>query len=497
MTQGNGTLSTIAVFGRSHALWPVAALLARHLPEYIELVLIEEDGDVDDGAALTLPWRSRFHDALGLTPVDLVKQCNGVFGLGVDLRDWRGEGSRFFLAPSGTLPAINGVALHHVMLRAATMYEDADRLDYLLRPFRFAARAAEAGKFADPADGEDSPLAMLGPTIQCERVGYAAMMKGRFPTAEARIERGRPVDVTLDPDSANIAVVALDDGRKIAADMFVDVSGTLSELIPDRLAPARHSLSAIFAFDRHVRCKRTAADLGGAPAARALAGGLLVETPVRDGICSELLFSSDATAEGTAREVCGGDGRSTPFAAFFMETPWTGNVARLGAASARLGPYMSADMLLLHEQALHLVRCIPARRDMAVEATTFNRKQLCAAEQLRDFLALPFVLNARADTPWTDIRKAELPDSLALRLAQFRSRGRFVTFDDELFDRQSWIDAMIGFGIVPERYDPLVDAMDMRRIAPALKQMVDGFDDAIDAMPDRAAYLADAGLDPR
>ncbi|MGP1353023.1 MAG: tryptophan 7-halogenase [Parasphingopyxis sp.] len=494
MTDQEKPLASIAVFGRRHALWPVASILAQNLPDRIELILIEEEGDTVDHAGLVLPWQSRFHEAIGLTPHDLAKNCNGIFGLGVELRDWRGEGSRFFLAPSGTLPAINGVALHHVMLRAACMYEDADRLDYLLQPFRFAARAAEAGKFADPADDADSPRAMLGPTVQCGRAAYAAMLKDRVPADRARVVRGRPVRVSTDAGAGHIGKVILDSGEEISADLFVDVSGTLMELLPESFDAGGRSLSDIVAFDRIVRGDAQAQSVAGHASAHALAGGLLFETPVRDTVYSELLFSSETIAESAERKLVNSGDPSAPFSAFYSHTPWTGNIARLGPASAVFGPYLSADMRLLHEQALHLVRYIPARREMTVEATAFNYAQRGAAQQLRDFIAVPFLLNGRNDAPWSGIRPVEPPESLAIRLEQFRSRGRFVTFDGELFDRQSWIDMMIAFGIVPQRYDPRVDAMDMRRIAPLLKQMTDTFTHEIAAMPDRSAYLAKAGL---
>lgn len=494
MTERDGPFASIAVFGRRHALWPVASILAQNLPDRIELILVEEEGDGEDHAGLVLPWQSRFHEAIGLTPCDVAKDCNGIFGLGVELRDWRGEGSRFFLAPSGTLPAINGVALHHVMLRAAKMYEDADRLDYLLQPFRFAARAAEAGKFSDPADDADSPRAMLGPTVQCGRAAYAAMLKDRFPAERARVLRGRPVDLPGDAGAAHIGKAILDSGEEVSADLFVDVSGTLAELIPDGFDAGKRSLADIVAFDRIVRGDAQAQSVAGHASAHAMAGGLLFETPVRDTVYSELLFSSETIAESAARKLVNSGDPSAPFSAFCSDTPWTGNVVRLGPASAAFGPYLSADMRLLHEQALQLVRYIPARREMTVEATAFNHAQRDVAHQLRDFLAVPALLNERNNAPWSDIGTLEPPESLAIRLEQFRSRGRFVTFDGELFDRQSWIDMMIAFGIVPQRYDPRVDAMDMRRIAPVLKQMTDTFTREIAAMPDRSAYLAEACL---
>ena len=494
MTDRDKPLGSIAVFGRGHALWPVATLLAQNLPERIELILVEEEDDADDHGGLVLPWQSRFHEAIGLTPRDVAKDCNGIFGLGIELRDWRGEGSRFFLAPSGTLPAINGVALHHVMLRAAKMYEDSDRLAYLMRPFRFAARAADSGKFSDPADDAESPRAMLGPTVQCGRAAYAAMLKDRFPAQRTKIVLGRPVGVSADAGAARIAKAFLDSGEEISADLFVDVSGALSEFLPGGFEAGERSLRDIVAFDRVARGYRQSTSADAHASARAMAGGLLLETPDSAGSYSELLFSSNMMTDPAAQDICGSGNKAEAVSAFYSDTPWTGNVARLGPASAALGPYLSADMRLLHEQALHLVRYIPARREMTVEATAFNHAQRSAVQQLRDFIAVPFLLNDRQDAPWSDMRAVEPPESLAIRLEQFRSRGRIVTFDGELFDRQSWIDMMIAFGILPQRYDPRVDAMDMRRIAPVLKQMTDTFTREIAAMPDRGAYLAEAGL---
>ena len=490
MSSENAPMSSIAVFGRPCEIWPVAALLARQLPSRIALSVIDDSDGPPEPAALTLPCKNPFHDAIGLDAQDLVEMCNGTLGLGVDLRYWQGDGSRFFSAASGSLPAIDGAALHHIMLRAAHMYEEPERLDYLLRPFRFAARAVEAGKLSDAADDPGSPVSLLGPTVQCDREAYGALLRERVPADVVQIDAVTAAALDMDPESEMIRAVMLDDGQEIAADLFIDVSGRLSNLLPSDHAADRQPLSDILAFDRCLSgCRIGSAGKNDHTLAQAIGGGLLVTTPLRQGAVSELLFRSEDMDDERAHMLVGAGGTPMPFTAHFCKTPWIGNLARLGGASAQLGPYLSADMRLLHEQALLLARHIPAMQDMAVEALEFNRKQRQAARQLRDFIALPFVLNRRGDAPWQTMRAAVQPESLTIRLRQFRSRGRFVTFDHELFDRQTWIDMMIGFGVVPERYDPIADAMDMRRIAPILKRIADDFTRAIEAMPDRREYL--------
>jgi tryptophan halogenase len=389
------------------------------------------------------------------------------------------------------LPQINGVALHHIMLRAALMRDEPEKLAYLFQPFRFAARAAMAGKLADPADDAQSPLRLLGPTVQIDRADYAALLKARCRAAGVEPREGRPVDVTREADSGAIASVRLEDGEDVAADLFIDASGALAGLAGDDGAARFRPLSASLAFDRSITGPGADAGDTGHTAARARAGGLLIETPLGEGRRAELLFSSAVMDEAAAQALVGGEAGSSPFAAGHAERPWTGNLVRIGGAAGRLGPYQSADMLALYEQALQLVEWLPVSTAMAIEARGYNRGQAEAIEEIRDFALLPFLLNGRSDAPWAAMREAAPPESLQMRIDQFAGRGRFLAYEHAVFDEQSWIDLLIGFGIIPRRCDPLARSLDMPRIATILRQMVAAFTGAIDAMPTQAEYRAD------
>ena len=64
-----------------------------------------------------------------------------------------------------------------------------------------------------------------------------------------------------------------------------------------------------------------------------------------------------------------------------------------------------------------------------------------------------------------------------------------VQFDGEIYEQQSWIDAMIGFGVVPERIDPMAQGFDLREMAGKLKNLTSAFDRAIASMPDHDDFL--------
>lgn len=478
----SSALSSIAVFGTRQSVWPVAALLAQNLPPRMSLTVVEDVSDTARPAALTMKVASRFHDQLGIEAQALVDQCGGRFGLGHDLVDWQGEGSRHFITASGTLPKINGVPLHQIMLRAAMMNNEPEKLAYLFQPFRFAARTALEGKFSLASDDPNSPLSMLGPMVQIDADGYAAFLSNRISGDAVTRQEGRPVRVTRAADDEDIQMVALDSALEITADLFIDTNGALSALVSDDFAQLEMP-NALMPFDR-IGTARVPSGAECHVRARALAGGVAIETPLANETDITLLYRADALDEAAVQDIIGANAIPESITFDALESPWTGNLTRIGNASASLGSLFSADIMLMQEHAMQLVRSIPATREMAIEATEFNRKHVSLFSQLRDFAILPFALNQRSDPLWAAMRECALPDTLQTRLGQFRSRGRFVTFDNEILDEQTWIETMIEFGIVPERYDPLADMFDMKQIVPVLRNLVDGFNRTIAAMPD-------------
>ncbi|MGB5724315.1 MAG: hypothetical protein WBM39_07850, partial [Parasphingorhabdus sp.] len=147
MSGGDQRVKRIAIFGKSHELWPVAALIGKDLPADMGLIVVEDSNPVDP-AAVTIRLDDPFLVRLGIGADELRTLDSAAFSLGTELLDWQEQGSRFFLTGSGNLPAIDDIAIHQIMLRAAITYEQPDRLSYLYQPFRLPARAAEAGKFA-------------------------------------------------------------------------------------------------------------------------------------------------------------------------------------------------------------------------------------------------------------------------------------------------------------------------------------------------------------
>jgi tryptophan halogenase len=96
----------------------------------------------------------------------------------------------------------------------------------------------------------------------------------------------------------------------------------------------------------------------------------------------------------------------------------------------------------------------------------------------------------RLDTPfWRYCRNMDIPQSLARRIQLFRETGRVFRVSNELFAENSWIQVMLGQGITPEQYHPIVDVMgdeELKRFLGAIKSSVDG---TVAQLPSHQAYV--------
>jgi len=94
----------------------------------------------------------------------------------------------------------------------------------------------------------------------------------------------------------------------------------------------------------------------------------------------------------------------------------------------------------------------------------------------------PCVLGAAGDL--------RLPDTLQEKLDLFRSRGRVFRENDELFGEESWIQVILGQGIIPQSYDPLVDVQSEERIGEYLDNVENVIRKCVEVMPTHAQFIA-------
>jgi tryptophan halogenase len=182
--------------------------------------------------------------------------------------------------------------------------------------------------------------------------------------------------------------------------------------------------------------------------------------------------------------------RRIPFRTGRRKKFWVGNCVAVGLAAGFLEPLESTSIHLIQTAVLKLLALFPDLTFDAADIDAFNRHTSGEYERIRDFLILHYKVTQRTDTPfWRYCSEMAIPDAVSETRELFESSGRMFISADHLFTGASWLSVMLGQGLRPRRYDPLVDTIPDRELEAHMDLIRREIAQALTSMPEHMEYV--------
>jgi hypothetical protein len=491
----------IVIVGGGTAGWMAAAPLALRLagagPNACEVTLVEspEIGTIGVGEA-TLPTIRFYNNSLGLDGVDFIRKTQATFKVGIEFCDWGHLGNRFFHGFGDFGPPLGSHAAHMGWLRLSREFENMPPLD----EWSVATMMARHDKFMPPSPEQPAVTDAFSYGFHFDAGLYANYLRDFAVKHGARRIEGTIVGVDQHPETGFITAVRLRDGQSVEGDLFIDCSGFRGLLIEETLHAGYEDWSDYLPCNsaQAVPCAK-APVLTPYTRSTAREAGWTWRIPLQHRTGNGHVYSNAFTSDERARDVLleGLDGealdepRQLRFVTGRRKRSWVKNCVAVGLSAGFVEPLESTSIALIETAVGKLVELFPDRAMRPELADEFNRYMGGRYESVRDFIVMHYKLTTRDDTEfWRYCANMPIPDTLRHQIELFRETGRVTILDPDGFNEPSFVAMLTGLGVMPKRYDVMVDRLDIRQVHGHFASLREMIAKAVAGMPDHGAYIA-------
>jgi tryptophan 7-halogenase len=479
----------VVIAGGGTAGWMVAAGISKTLGKRLDIKLIESDeiGTVGVGEA-TIPTLMNFHSLLEINEQEFMAATMATFKLGISFENWRNVNEDYIHSFGLTGTDHWTAGFQHFWMKGRERNLAGDYGDYCLE-----LRAAQENRFAHlPRNGMNYAY-HLDASLYAK---YLRKFSERFGVQ--RIE-GKIATVNTDVASGHITSLKLDSGDDIEGDLFIDCTGFRALLIGQTMKVEYEDWSHWLYCDSAVALQTEL--VGDAvPYTRSIArkSGWQWRIPLQSRVGNGIVYSSryidDEDAKQTLLSNIEGkpltDPRVIRFRPGQRRKNWSGNCVAIGLSSGFLEPIESTSIHLIQRGIIRLMQMFPTNGICQSDVDEYNQQSSAEIQHIRDFIVLHYHVTNRRDTPfWQDCSNMDIPASLRHRIELFRETGRVFRIPNELFAENSWIQVMLGQGIMPKQHHQVADLMGDEELSGFLGAIRSSIDKTVAQLPPHQAYV--------
>jgi tryptophan halogenase len=479
----------VVIAGGGTAGWMAAASIAKLIGRTVDVTLVESDAIPTVGVGeATIPSLLVLHQLLEIDEREFVRAVQGTFKLGISFENWRDVNKDYIHSFGWTGKDCWAAGFQHFWLKGMRQG--------IAEPFgQYCPElvAAERNRFV-VAQREG-----LNYAYHLDAGLYAKFLRRLAEAHGARRREGTIEQVKQDPANGYITGLVLKSGEEIEGDLFIDCTGFGGLLIEKVLHAGYDDWTHWLPCDRAVAVQ-TRSVSEPVPYTRSIArdSGWQWRIPLQHRVGNGLVFCSKYWSEdeavATLLDNVQGDTltepRVIPFRTGQRRQHWKKNCVALGLASGFIEPLESTSIHLIQRGIIRLLQMFPYDGIRQPDVVEFNDQMQTECDNIRDFIVLHYHVTERQDTAfWRHCRSMSIPESLQHRIDLFRETGRVFKVANELFGENSWIQVMLGQGLEPEQYHPIVNMMSDEELRHFLEDIRRGIIKRVDQMPTHERFI--------
>jgi tryptophan halogenase len=410
------------------------------------------------------------------------------FKLGISFENWRDVDEDYIHSFGTTGRDHWSAGFQHFWLKDRERGSDVPFGDYCLE-----LKAAQANRFAHlPKQG-------LNYAFHLDASLYAGFLRQFSEGFGVRRIEGKIAGVNTRAGDGFIESLTLESGEQVDGDLFIDCTGFRGLLIEQSLHTGYEDWSHWLPCDRAVAVQTEA--IGEAiPYTRSIAhhSGWQWRIPLQHRVGNGLVYCSRYISDDGARDLLlenlQGEKLTKPLFIRFRPGQrlrhWNRNCVALGLASGFIEPLESTSIHLIQRGIIRLMQMFPREGIRQSDIDEFNLQTRREIEHIRDFIVLHYKVTKRQDSPfWRHCQSMPVPETLAHRIDLFRETARVFKEPNELFAENSWIQVMLGQGIVPEQYHPVTNVLTDQELTKFMQDIKTQVDRTVAKLPNHQSYV--------
>jgi tryptophan halogenase len=489
----NNTIKKVVILGGGTAGWISAALIKKLLSSSVEVELVESDtiGTIGVGEA-TIPPIRLLNNVLGINEAEFIKATKATIKLAIKFENWKQQDHSYYHTFGAAGKSLAFCHFHHLLKKSGQLEDDSQLWQYDLNYL-----CAEAGKFAQ-INAKD-PILELPYAYHFDAGLYAKFLNTFSQKMGVVRTEGLVESVVQCKNSGFIQTLILKGGKKINGDLFIDCSGFKGVLIQEKLKTGFEDWSQWLQCDRAIAVPSERFDKT-LPYTLSIAhsGGWQWRIPLQHRNGNGIVYSSGHYSEQQATDILMNNLDSTPltdpkvikFQTGRRYKQWNKNVIAVGLSSGFLEPLESTSIHLIQSAIVRLVHSFPHNGINDALVNEYNKQSEVEFEQIRDFLILHYHATQRTDSHfWQDMRNMAIPDSLQHKIELFKENGRLFREQNDLFLESSWLQVLIGQGVIPKDYHPIANSMSDTHIIETLAKIKKIKQEPIDKLPSHDEFI--------